>query len=213
MLSRAKYEVIIAHQIDVDTQPNRLVGVAIGQRDEQGEHMTRMTVKELVVHPELRRRHIASYLLGRLTQNTAPTEMVVATHRFNPEDWFIDGLQSAGFRHTSQDGSPSVWLPGVMWHGQGNLDSPDFVKGIEAHMPDAWNGYGEFYPTTDPQLRVYRDGALSGIVRPVEGTRNFDDDTRDFVISDAGDVQLDIVKVATQQEAMIALLNAYDRLA
>lgn len=218
MLFSDKYEVIIDHQIDVPNNPGaRLAGVAIGERKrKKGEFAMRMTVKELVVHPELRERHIASYMLGRLTQNIEPTEMVVATNKFTPEDWFIQGLESAGFRHKTRNGSPAVWLPGKEAHGRGNIQSPNFVKNAEKHMPKNWYGYWEFAPDDDLQLRAYREHRLIGIVRPIKDTSRFDEEIRDrvadFTVVDAGDAALDTLNGVTEKEALIALLNNYELL-
>jgi len=216
MLSNNKYEVIIAQQIDSIHELHRLAGVAIGKRKEIGENATRMTVKELVVLPDLRKRHIASYLLGRLTQILSPTEIVIATNKFVPEPWFVEGLESAGFRHTSSKGLPSMWLPGKSWGGQINRKHEAAVKNFERDMLDGWNGYSEFYDASDvnPQIRVYRDGTLGGIVRTIQDSRRLDEElgdyVEDFTISDAGDVQLASLQAVTEKEAMIALLNNYD---
>lgn len=216
MLFTDKYEVIIAQQLDADHDQTRLVGMAIGQRKRTGEHATRMSVKELIVVPEMRRRHIAGYLLVRLTQNLSPTEMVVSTNRFVPEPWFIEGLESAGFRHTDSKGSPALWLPGQVWRGQANSQHEAAVENFERHMPHGWNGYGEFYTESDDstQIRVYRDHRLKGIVRPIENSRRFDetfdDDVQNFTIADAGTANLDTLQAVTEKEAIIALLNNYE---
>lgn len=220
MMLSDRYEVIVAQQFDVPNQGPRLAGMAIGERKKAGDWAMRMTVNELVVHPELRRRHIASYMLGRLTENLpfgAPlTEMVVSTKKFIPEGWFIDGLESAGFQHTTRNGSPALWLPGQKNFAQGNLESPDFMKDAERHMPDNWNGYREFAPEGDTQVRLYREGQLTGIMRPIEETSHFDHVLRervtDYVLSDRGDSPLDTVQEVTEKEALIALLNNYDQL-
>ena len=218
MMLSDTYEVIIARQVEIPpTHGNRLAGVAIGERERTGEFTKTMTVSELVVHPELRRRHIASYMLSRLTQNlpfsVSLTEMIVATDTFRPDPSFVEGLAGAGFRHGTPNGSPAVWLPGQAWAEFVHEDTLSTMKLAEKHIPAYWNGYRAFNIKDDPQVRVYREGALLGIVRQTEDTDHYDETIRrsvaDFTVSDAGDVALDTLKGVTEKEAVIGILNNY----
>jgi len=221
MMLSDKYEVIIAQQVEIPpTHGHRLAGVAIGERARTGEFTKTMTVSEVVVHPELRRRHIASYMLSRLTQNlpfsVSLTEMIVATDTFSPDPSFVEGLAGAGFRHSTPNGSPAVWLPGQAWAEFVHEDTLSTMKLAEKHIPAYWNGYRAFNIKDDPQVRVYREGALLGIVRQAEDTDHYDETIRrsvaDFTVSDAGDVALDTLKGVTEKEAVIGILNNYELL-
>ncbi len=216
MLFSDKHEVIyVYHRLD-DRQGMEMVGGAIGRRKRVGDYASRMTVKELVVAPDVRQQHVASYMLGALTQNLPPTEMVVDTSKFSVEPWFEEKLQEVGFRHNTKNGSPALWLPGREAIAHGDFDNPKTVERVVEHIPETWNGYWEFYPTTDPQLQVFREGTLVGIARPVEGSRSYNYDIEravsDFTLTDAGGAELGTIAKVTEKEAVIALLNNYELL-
>jgi hypothetical protein len=157
-------------------------------------------------------------MLGKLTQSEhygsgALTEMVFDTSRFMSPDWFVEKLETVGFRHEDENGSPATWLPGNTSYPPGNLDDPEIVQEVLKPMPEGWHGYFYFYPETDPQTQVFRDGKLVGIIREVEGSFRRDEDNEmvsDFKLSDAAGAELESLKGRTRHEAQIALLNDYE---
>ncbi len=216
ILTSRKRDLAFVYHDPLEDEGSRMVGGAIGRRKQMGEYASRMTVKELIVAPDLRERHIASFLLGRLSENTSPTEMVIDTTVFEPENWLLEKLKETGFNHTTKNGSPAIWLPGRKGAVHGNYDDPRFVSQRLQAMPQDWNGYWEFYPRTDPQLQIFRDGKLAGIVRPVDGTVDHDDHgvrIKDFTLTDAGNAELAVLEGVSETEAMITLLNKPNKLA
>lgn len=221
MLQGDEHEVVIIDRLGLPQERKGIRGLAAGaiaQRTKLGKFDKRIKVTELVVHPDLRRRQIASFMLNRVTQledygSGEPTELVIDTSVYRVEDWFREKLIEAGFRHADEDGSPAMWLPGNYVYLQGNLDDPAVVEQVLAPMPSDWNGHFELYPETDPQTQVFRAGQLLGKVRRIENPSRYDDeiDARidDFKISDASDSELDVIEGLTRKQALIALLNNY----
>jgi hypothetical protein len=194
-----------------------LVAASIAERSKTGRFDKRIKVVELVVHPDLRQRQIASFMLGRAVNlehfgSGDPTELVVDTSTYHTDDWFREKLVETGFKHTDEDGSPAMWLPGSAIYSHANLDDPEEVEKLLEPMPDDWNGHLELYPETDPQTQVFRQGKLLGIVRGLIGSARFEDEERvaDFMLYDAAGVELDLLQGISRDDALIAILNNYD---
>jgi hypothetical protein len=223
MLSGNTHEVIFVDRQDLPEDksgPRGLVAGAIAVRDIPGRFEKVIKVTEIVVHPELRDRKIASYMLRRMTRSEHygtgdPTELVIDGSVYELEDWFTDKLSTAGFSHTTPDGSPALWLPGSPLNVRYDvdIDNPSVVKGLLGNMPSEWNGYVDLYPETDPQTQVFRGGQLLGLSRSVEGSARYDEGTHerveDFKLYDAGNEKLDEVVGLSRVEALTALLNQY----
>jgi hypothetical protein len=226
MLIGNTHEVIFVDRQDLPrdkTGPCGLVAGAIAVRATPRRFEKVIKVTEIVVHPELRDYKIASYMLGRMARlehygTGDPTELVMDSSTYKIEGWFADKLSSAGFNHTTFDGSPAMWLPGNPLNVRHDIDinNPSVVAGLISNMPSDWNGYIDLYPETDPQTHVFRRGRLLGVSRPIEGSARYDENTdkrvEDFRIYDPSNQELDEVAGLTRTEALTALLNKYQLL-
>lgn len=70
MLFSDQFEVVFVdrHNVPKDSDTvGGLVGGAIGERALKGRFFKAMNVREIVVHPDARKLHVASYMLGKLT--------------------------------------------------------------------------------------------------------------------------------------------------
>jgi hypothetical protein len=87
MLLNNTHEVIFVDRLDVANNSENASGLVAGA----------IAVRTRVVHPQLRRRNIASYILGKLQVLEAYgsgelTEMVFDTTQYGIEDWFLQKL-------------------------------------------------------------------------------------------------------------------------
>jgi hypothetical protein len=214
-------EVALVYHVRRDEDQSRImIAGAVGNREEidsLGEYASRMVVRELVVASDFRKKHIASYLLGKLSQDIPPTELVVDTAIIEVEDWIVPKLEQVGFRHNSAAGAPAMWMPAREASGYGrDLDDEKHIKRALEVMPVDWNGYWEFYPTTHPELHVFRERELAGVASVMNPTVKKRDGhngiINDYELKNADGKVLEVARDITKSQALIALLNNYNLL-
>ena len=179
---------------------------------EQGDFDCIIRVKELVVHPDLREKRIASYMLGNMQDlvHAPPTELVIDTTQYEIPEWLPEKLISAGFRHSDAHGSPATWLPGRRYLTREDTELKEVVDEIITNAPEGWKGYISIYPETDPQTLIFRGGLVGSIHR--EGDFHYDEDDirrANFTVFDAGGAKLGDVSSSTEEHARNALLNNF----
>ncbi|MEX1112550.1 MAG: hypothetical protein WEC84_03735 [Candidatus Andersenbacteria bacterium] len=223
MLISDSHEVVVVDRQNLpegNSGATGLVAAGVGVRTRQGKFDKTMRVTELLVHPDLRQKGLASFILGKLIRSEhygsgELTELVFEASFFETDEWLEEKLEETGFRHIKHDYSPALWLPGNTSHfgNDVNLDDLGEIDKILAHMPEGWHGYFNFYPETDPQTQVFRNGQIIGLVQADEDSFRQDEAemfVRDVRLTDAGGAKLDELKGVTEREAITALLNNYE---
>jgi ribosomal protein S18 acetylase RimI-like enzyme len=197
-----------------------MIGCLLGQREVRGTFEKRMTVRDIVVHPEYQQYGLGSFMLGQVIQkerygDLEQTELVIDNTAYEISDGFLNGLVGVGFNHTDEHGSPALWLPGNEGIVRGTVDThdPEIVAKLIAAMPADWNGYLRVTPNGDTRTEVYRNGTLVGRVRSMGGS-HWDDDFNemigDFAVFDPGNAGVGRITEVTHDEAIRALLNKYE---
>lgn len=123
--------------------------MALAAREDTGR--TALHLKTCVIRPEAQRKHLASYVVGKMLKDallsSEPTELYVYTGE-QTETGVKDTLVAKGFR-CHADSSFSLQLPGADLRWRGN-DEASHQTITQAR----WSGlYGD---------RVYRDGLIVG---------------------------------------------------
>jgi GNAT superfamily N-acetyltransferase len=219
MLLDSNTEVALMKCFPGDDRENSrpLVAASIGSRVLSGWDV-KLTMDEMVVHPEFRKLGIAGWLIGRTLTRwvNRPTELAFNINDHSTEDWFRAVLVNMGCHHETKDGNPAMWLPGP--RVAVDFDTDDDTNLSEVHriidgIPDGWNGHLDFWTERDGITRLFRGGQVVGGVR-LAGDLTSDHRLGTYVgpysLHDSSGREVSSVQGVTYEEAMNVVLNGND---